>query len=61
MQTTCGGADAPCAAGQVWVPNDSARVEGTGLESVQKLSEEPRKEYAGVVLLFSYRSCIRAI
>jgi hypothetical protein len=31
------------------------------LESVQKLSEEPRKEYAAGVWLFSDRACIRAI
>jgi hypothetical protein len=31
------------------------------LESVQKLSEEPRKEYAGGIWLFSFGACIRVI
>ena len=34
---------------------------GESLESVQKLREEPRKEYAAGILLFSDGACIRVI
>jgi len=31
------------------------------LEPVQKLSDEPRKEYAAGIWLFSFEACIRVI